>query len=272
MRILAAPFCRTCGDSLPSWRVISVALEQCPRCRRAESAVDAARAAGAYEGSLRAILHAFKYEGRRALAGPLAAMMRAAGADILVGADWVVPVPLHPWRRMRRGFNQADDLARRLDAPMLRALRRARATSAQTGLNAAARRRNVRRAFGLSPFLSHARRQRLLKDRIVVLVDDVRTTGATLEACAAVLKGAGVGEVRAVTVARAALPTGRAWTRSVDDSVKGTKPGEHIQIIASGLDVSEEEYVDAAADTEASAASTVTSATATSAGDAEATS
>ena len=199
---MAAPFCRTCGDSLPSWRIISVALEQCSRCRRAEGAVDAARAAGAYEGSLRAILHAFKYEGRRVLAGPLAAMMRAAGADILVGADWIVPVPLHPWRRMRRGFNQADDLAWRLDAPMLRALWRARATSAQTGLN-------VRRAFGLSPFLSHARRQRLLKDRIVVLVDGVRTTGAALEACAAVLKDAGVGEVRALTVARVALPLAR---------------------------------------------------------------
>ena len=171
--------------------------------------MDIARAAGAYEGSLRAILHAFKYEGRRALAGPLAAMMRAAGADILLGADWVVPVPLHRWRRMRRGFNQADDLARRLGAPVLRALCRVRATAAQTDLNAAARRRNVRRAFGLSPFPSHARRRRLLEGRIVVLVDDVRTTGATLEACAAVLKNAGVGEVRALTTALAAPPVAR---------------------------------------------------------------
>ena len=209
MRILAGPFCRTCGDSLPSWRVISVALEQCPRCRRRRGLVDAARAAGEYEGSLRGILHAFKYECRRVLAGPLAAMMRAAGAGILGDADASVPVPLHPWRRMHRGFNQADDLARRLDLPMLRALTRGRATAPQTGLNAAARRRNVRHAFRLSPFLSRERCRRQLEARIIVLIDDVRTTGATLDACAAALKGAGAREVRALTVARAALPTWR---------------------------------------------------------------
>ena len=206
VRILAAPFCRTCGDSLPSWRVISAALEHCPRCRRHGGLVDAARAAGAYEGSLREILHAFKYEGRRGLAVPLAAMIRAAGAGILGDADCVVPVPLHAWRRIRRGFNQADDLARRLGVPVVRALWRVRATAPQTGLNAAARRRNVRHAFRLSPLLSRGRRQKWLEDRIVVLVDDVRTTGATLEACAATLKEAGAREVRAVTVAHAAPP------------------------------------------------------------------
>ena len=208
VRIVASPLCRTCGDSLPSWRVISVALEQCPRCRRRRSAVDTARAAGEYEGPLRRILHAFKYEGRRVLAGPLAAMMRAAGAEVLDDADASVPVPLHPWRRLRRGFNQADDLARLLGVPMLRALWRGRATVPQTGLSAAARRRNVRQAFGLSPFLSHERRRRLLEGRIIVLVDDVRTTGATLDACAATLKGAGAREVRALTIARASFP---AW-------------------------------------------------------------
>lgn len=207
--MLAGPFCRTCGDPLPSWRVISVALEQCPRCRRRLSLVDGARAAGEYEGALREILHAFKYEGRRVLVGPLAAMMRAAGAGILGDADATIPVPLHPWRRMRRGFNQADALARGLGLPVLRALWRVRVTASQTGLHAAARRRNVRHAFGLSPFLSRERRLRLLEGRIVVLVDDVRTTGATLEACAAVLKDAGAREVRALTVARAAPPIGR---------------------------------------------------------------
>jgi ComF family protein len=160
--------------------------------------VDAARAAGAYEGTLRAIIQAFKYDGRRSLAHPLAAMMRAAGADMLRDADCVVPVPLHRWRRLRRGFNQAADLARHLDAPVVHGLRRTRATAPQTGSSAAARRRNVRRAFALSPFVRHTRP---LAGRVVVLVDDVRTTGATLDECARVLKAGGAREVRALTVA-----------------------------------------------------------------------
>ena len=80
--------------------------------------------------------------------------MRRDGAAILSDADAVVPVPLHPLRRMHRGFNQASDLARGLERPVLHALWRTRATMPQAGLTAAARRRNVRRAFRLSPFLS----------------------------------------------------------------------------------------------------------------------
>jgi ComF family protein len=212
--MLVAPICRTCGDPLPSWRVISSVLEECPRCRRVRSAIDASRAAGDYQGSLGEILHAFKYEGRRRLAGPLAALIRTAGAELLEGSDWVVPVPLHPWRRMRRGFNQADELARRLGVPVLHALWRPKATAPQTALHAAARRRNVRGAFRPSPFLSRRCRQRLLAGRTVVLVDDVRTTGATLEACAVALKAVGVREVRALTVARAVVPgASRSATR-----------------------------------------------------------
>lgn len=156
-------------------------------------------AAGEYEGSLREIIHAFKYDGRRSLAAPLAAMIRERAADLLQGADLIVPVPLHPWRRLRRGFNQADDLARHLGVPVCRALWRTRATAPQATLDPAQRRRNVRKAFRLSPFVHTSR----LDDAHVVLVDDVRTTGATLEACARVLKGAGVRDVSAVTVARA---------------------------------------------------------------------
>src|SRR5688572_25177044 len=142
IRLLVAPFCRTCGDPLLSWRVISTALEQCPRCRRAPSFVDAARAAGHYEGSLRAILHAFKYEGRRQLARPLSTFVLTAGAQLLDGAHCAVPVPLHPWRRARRGFNQAEDLARHLGIPMRRSLWRVRPTAPQTALHARARCRN----------------------------------------------------------------------------------------------------------------------------------
>jgi ComF family protein len=167
-------------------------------------AFSCARAAGEYEGALRDIVHALKYDGRRSLAAPLAALMRESGSDLLLHADLVVPVPLHPWRRLRRGFNQADDLAGRLEMPVCRALWRERATRPQTGLRPAERRRNVRHAFRVSPLV---RRSRLHGAR-VVLVDDVRTTGATLDACARALRDAGAHEVVALTAAQAP-PRGR---------------------------------------------------------------
>jgi ComF family protein len=193
---LTPPLCDRCGDPLPTWRGISVPLERCPRCRRAPRFVDRARAIGAYDGALRAIVHAIKYEGRRTLAAPVAALMRERGADVLDGAHWVVAVPLHPSRRRQRGFNQAADLARHLGLPAVAALRRIRATAPQTSLPAAQRHRNLRDAFVAT------RDAWRLCDTVVVLVDDVSTTGATLEACAKVLKGAGVREVRALTAAR----------------------------------------------------------------------
>jgi len=196
IRPLTPPLCDQCGDPLPAWRAISVPLALCPRCRRAGRFIDRARAIGPYDGALRAIVHAIKYEGRRSLARPLGALMRHRGADVLHGAGCVVPVPLHPSRRRERGFNQAADLAGHLDLPVVAALRRVRATPTQTGLPAAQRHRNMREAFGLT------RAGRTLRGVTVVLVDDVSTTGATLEACARVLKEAGAGEVRALTAAR----------------------------------------------------------------------
>jgi ComF family protein len=154
-------------------------------------------AGGRYEGALRDTIHAFKYEGRRSLADPLAGVMREAGRQVLEDCDCVVPVPLHPWRRIQRGFNQARDLAKRLDRPVVGALWRVRATSSQMTLAADARQRNVSVAFMSAP--SSGR----LDHRLVVLVDDVRTTGATLNACAHVLLEAGAAEVRALTVAAA---------------------------------------------------------------------
>ena len=164
------------------------------------------------------MLHAFKYDGRRSLAPALASLLRDQAADLLAGADLLVPVPLHAARRRHRGFNQARDLAAHLGLPILSALRRTRATSPQASLTAGGRRRNVRGAFALAPAPPWtpatwrlSRRARLarmadaLADRVIVLVDDVVTTGATLDACARVLRAAGAADVRAVTVARAVI-------------------------------------------------------------------
>jgi ComF family protein len=194
-----------CGDSLPSWRALSLELARCARCRRFASLLTRSRSAGDYSGPLRDVIHAFKYDGRRSLARPLARLMRDAGVDVLTGADCIVPVPLHLWRGFRRGFNQATDLARGLDMRVVHALWRRRATVSQTGLTAVGRRRNVGNAFRLSPLLTERALDAHLRGRIVVLVDDVRTTGATLEACARILNAAGVSEVRALTAAHAQL-------------------------------------------------------------------
>jgi ComF family protein len=137
-----------------------------------------------------------KYDGRRSLARPLANMMRRSGEDVLVSADVVVPVPLHRSRMRERGFNQARDMAHHLGVPLVQALERTRATATQADLPASKRHANVRGAFRLARRVS-------VEGAIVVLVDDVSTTGATLEACATALLDAGAKEVRAITAARA---------------------------------------------------------------------
>ena len=195
---ITPPLCRSCGDPLATWRVVCRAESRCVRCRRTRPIVASARAIGSYESSLRAIVHAFKYSGRHTLARLLAARMRDAGREILERADVVVPVPLHRSRERSRGFNQARELARHLGLPLADCLRRVRRTAAQADLPASRRHANVRGAFVLDQ-----RWRNELKGLTVVLVDDVSTTGATLNACAAALVGGGAREVRALTAARA---------------------------------------------------------------------
>lgn len=195
VRVLTPPVCRTCGAPLPSTR--RAPDGSCRGCRGAAGVLAQVRFAGPYEGALRAILHAFKYDRRRSLARPLAAMMRGRCADALAGAGACVPVPLHWRRRWQRGFNQSEELACRLGLPVLRVLRRVRHTRAQASLDAGARQANVHRAFAIRRRF----RGRALAGLSLVLVDDVMTTGATLEACARALQDAGARDVRAVTAA-----------------------------------------------------------------------
>ena len=193
---ITPPCCRTCGDPLPAWRLLSVSEALCPRCRRHDAPISLARAIGPYEGSLRSIVHALKYDGRPTIARGLAARMREAGADVLAGADLIVPVPLHSSRERARGFNQARELARHLGGPLADAVARTRRTPPQAELPASRRHANVRGAFEWRAAVP-------VKGLTLVLVDDVSTTGATLQACARRLLEAGAAEVRALTAARA---------------------------------------------------------------------
>lgn len=161
-------------------------------------AVTWACAVDRYEGRMKDIIHSLKYEHRRSIAPPLGRLMRERGAELLRDADAVVPVPLHPRRQYERGFNQAEDLAAHLGPPVMRLLVRVRHTHSQIELPRHERQENVKDAFAFRP----DPRSLIPAPCIAVLVDDVSTTGATLEACARVLKSAGVKEVRALTAAR----------------------------------------------------------------------
>ena len=189
---LGPPGCDVCGAASPT--VVSFTGSQ-----RVEHGREGARAAAIYEGALREALHAFKFSRKRALARPLGDLaLEQCAASLPEGIEAVIPVPLARERERERGFNQALLLARRiagrLELPTRpRWLVRVRATRPQSDLSAAERRANVRGAF---------RASRRVAGRHVVVVDDILTTGATLEACARALRAAGARRVGVLTVAR----------------------------------------------------------------------
>ena len=187
--------CLQCG--LP----MLASTRACGRCSRRPPAFERTWPGFVWAGPIERLVHRFKFHHDlacgRLLASLTARRLVACGAH---RPQALVPVPLH-WRRaLWRGFNQsrmlADDLSRQLGhIPVAPLLRRARATPAQSGLPAAARRANVRGAFSV-----HLPDCRL---RHVTLVDDVMTTGTTLDACARALRKAGVERVDVWVVARA---------------------------------------------------------------------
>lgn len=161
-----------------------------------------ARAVAAYGDVARDLIHGLKYADRLDLAAPLGAMMGRAGAEVLEGAQALVPVPLHGLRLFRRRFNQSAALAQgvaKVSGVPVRhqLLERARRTTPQVGLDRAARLRNVAGAFRVP---EAARGE--VTGRALVLVDDVLTTGATLDACAKALLRAGAARVDVLVFAR----------------------------------------------------------------------
>ena len=171
---------------------------RCALCRLGLQGFDAVYSYGSYEGTLRKLVHLYKYGGVRPLAARFGDLLgRALPREERF--DAIVPMPLHWRKRWQRGFNQAELLAREIagqwNAPVRNVVRRVRATAPQAGLTNAQRRANVQGVFRVKP------RVRLDGLR-VLLVDDVLTTGATASACARALKRAGAARVALAAVAR----------------------------------------------------------------------
>jgi ComF family protein len=170
----------------------------CPRCRAAPPAFAALTAPFRFGGQLAVALRRLKFHRRREVARALGPLLAGPLARAAAGADLIVPVPLHWRRRSARGFNQAQLLARFAGAAPLapRVLRRRRATRPQTGLDRRARARNLAGAFRVP-------HPAAVRDRRILLFDDVVTTGATMNEAARALLDAGATEVRGFAVARA---------------------------------------------------------------------
>ena len=195
--VRAAYSCRGCGTPFTEAFPLNE-RDLCTVCRESQVSFDATYSYGSYEGTLRDLIHLFKYAKVESLAGPLGRMMLSvAPAD--GEFDYVVAMPMHWRKRWQRGFNQAELLARPIarfyGVKLSRCLRRSRYTKAQASLGQKERLANLENSFCV-------RNPAALVGKRVLLIDDVFTTGATLRAAAAALKDAGVSHVSALALAR----------------------------------------------------------------------
>lgn len=208
VKFLDEPCCHMCGFPFEFDEGFKAL---CGHCTIKRPAYDMARAGFEYDDISRSLVLGFKHGGRTEGLRMFAGQMRRAGRQFLPEADYLIPVPLHASRRIKRRYNQSALLARALSkitAPLFDpdVIIRRRATPTQGGRSASARRRNVQGAFAVRES-AKAR----VKGAKLVLIDDVMTTGATLESCARTLKRSGAAQVSALTLARvvkaAPLPT-----------------------------------------------------------------
>ena len=198
VNFIRPPLCDVLGIRLPfdaGERTVSAAAVAHP------PAYDRARAVGHFSGSMRTLVHQFKYADRHDARTLFGRWLVEAGRDLQPGIDVVVPVPLSRLRLLLRHFNQAAVLAREVSRqtgvpmdPLL--LRRTRWTRSQVGMTRDQRRRNIAGAFSVP-----RHRRAWLKGRSILLIDDVVTTGATVEACARTLKRAGAARVDVLALA-----------------------------------------------------------------------
>lgn len=186
---LEPPFCPQCGEP-------AAAIEGlCGLCRKGEHIFDLARSPLLFTDVAREIIHRLKYSDRISLASPLGDILREHLEQQPFTGQWIVPVPLHPRRERERGYNQAELIAARLGRPVAtHLLRRRKNTPTQTGLSRNERKRNLAGAFEVIGEVGQS----------IIIVDDVYTTGSTVNEIASVLKRAGTERVEVLTVARVA--------------------------------------------------------------------
>lgn len=197
LKRILSPFCKKCGLPLPEhWQV-----QVCPECRTQKSALSMIRSVYYYEQLIQQMILEVKYARRaRYLRYLSKELFRHVRMYFPASFEAIVPVPLHREREWERTFNQAelmaDQLSRLLGVPVWKALQKPKKTPPQSSLSGTARRCNLKGAFECKPGK--------ISCRSVLLIDDVITTGATLQECARMLrKSAGVRKVYAITIARA---------------------------------------------------------------------
>ncbi len=203
---IEAPFCDGCGAPFAYDLGPGAA---CASCAARTPAFDRARAACLYDDHARDLILKLKHADRTDLAGLFAHWIARAAADILPEADAIAPAPLHPLRLLSRRYNQAAEMARLLArrsgvAYFADPVVRVRHTPSQGGKSAEGRRRNMAGAFAVP-----TRWRRRLEGKTILLIDDVLTTGATVEGCARALKAAGAARVDVAVIARVKISPAR---------------------------------------------------------------
>lgn len=190
------PICQQCGGFVPPQNKYTT----CYNCYKHPPTLSLIRATAWLTAPVRPIIHQFKYSGRTRLAHPLANLLIERWSLWEMDVDMVVPIPLHPEREQERGFNQshliAEPFAERVGIPLeTEAVFRVRATRQQAELSSVDRRKNVAGAFQANG--------KLVRGQRILLIDDVVTTGSTLNAAGEALYKAGAESVSAYCVARA---------------------------------------------------------------------
>jgi competence protein ComFC len=197
LKRIEPPFCNRCGAPIPRhWRV-----QVCPECKLGKSSLSRIRSTFYYEGLVKTMIHEVKYKRAARYLGEFSeCLFLALRSEFPTSIQAIVPVPLHKARAWERTFNQAELISRNLSRLsgicVWKGLRKIKITPSQSSLSGAARRSNLKQAFVFvrSEF----------RPKSVLLVDDIITTGATLEECARTLrKSAGIRTIYALTIARA---------------------------------------------------------------------